>query len=315
MALYLVTGGAGFIGSNIVEHLVSAGEKVRVLDNFSNGREENLAHLRGKIELTRGDIRDRAAVSKVLEGADFVLHQAALGSVPRSIADPLETNSANVDGTLLMLHESARVGVKRFVYASSSSVYGSATGLPKREDMACQPISPYGVSKYVGELYCRIFHQVYGVETVILRYFNVFGRRQDPMSQYAAVIPRFITALCEGQSPVIYGDGTQTRDFTFVDNVVQANLKACTPGFASFGDPLNIACGGGHTLLELYDRISCLLGREIPPSFQAMRSGEVMHSFADISKARSLLGYEPSVDFKTGLEYTVAWYRQAAPLS
>jgi nucleoside-diphosphate-sugar epimerase len=311
MALYLVTGGAGFIGSNIVEELVKIGEKVRVLDNFSTGKKENITPFMDRIELLEGDIRDRDLVKKAVAGVDYVLHQAALGSIARSIADPLETNSCNVDGTINLLSASCEAGVKRFVYASSSSVYGNTPELPKKETISPFPCSPYGVSKYVGELYCRVFHDIYRLETVLLRYFNVFGRRQDPASHYAAVIPTFISALLEDRAPRIFGTGEQSRDFTFVDNVVQANLKACSPRLHSFGEAFNIACGERTSVRDLYGKISSLLSKDTPPVFCDARAGEVKHTFGDISKARELLGYEPAVDLRHGLEITVAWYRQA----
>jgi nucleoside-diphosphate-sugar epimerase len=310
MSLYLVTGGAGFIGSNIVEHLLNRGEKVRVLDNFATGHRENIASFINLIELLEGDIRNRELVKKALHGVDYVLHQAALGSIARSIADPLETNSCNVDGTVNLLFASAEAGVKRFVYASSSSVYGNTPELPKNETISPLPCSPYGVSKYVGELYCRIFYDIYRLETVILRYFNVFGRRQDPASHYAAVIPTFISSLLEGRAPRIFGTGEQSRDFTFVDNVVQANIKACSPRIQTFGEAFNIACGERTSVIDLYKKISALLSKETLPIFCEARAGEVKHTFADISKARNLLGYEPETDLNSGLLKTVEWYRQ-----
>lgn len=308
MSVFLVTGGAGFIGSNIVENLLKKGEKVRVLDNFVTGRRDNLTPFLDHISLTEGDIRDRDAVRKSLNGADFVLHQAALGSISRSLADPLETNSCNVDGTLNLLIESKACGVKRFVYASSSSVYGNSQEMCKVETMTPNPCSPYGVSKLVGEMYCRVFYEIYGLETVILRYFNVFGRRQDPDSQYAAVIPRFVTALQNSKSPVIYGDGNQTRDFTFVENVVHANMKACLPGFALFGEAFNIACGDQTSVNDLHGILSALIGKDIQPVHVEGRKGEVKHSYANIEKARSILGYAPQFNLKGGLEQTVSWY-------
>lgn len=315
MSVFLVTGGAGFIGSNIVDHLLKKGEQVRVLDNFVTGRKNNLTPFLEHIHLIEGDIRDKAAVREALEGVDFVLHQAALGSIARSIADPSETNSCNVDGTLNLLIESKACGVKRFVYASSSSVYGNSHEMCKVETLTPNPCSPYGVSKLVGEMYCRVFHEIYGIETVILRYFNVFGRRQDPDSQYAAVIPRFITALQSGKAPVIYGDGNQTRDFTFVENVVQANMKACLPDFAIFGEAFNIACGGQTSVNDLHGILSALTGKDILPVHVEGRKGEVKHSYAHIEKARSILGYAPQFDLKSGLEQTVRWYETSGACS
>ncbi len=308
MALFLVTGGAGFIGSSIVEHLVEQGERVRILDNLVTGKEENIEPLRGSIEFIRGDIRNRELLGSVLEGVDYVLHQAALGSVPRSVADPIETNSCNVDGTLSMLVASKEHGVKRFVYASSSSVYGNSGNGPKQEGLSPMPCSPYGVSKHVGEQYCRIFFDIYGLPTVILRYFNVFGRRQDPRSQYAAVIPTFITSLLEGKRPTIYGDGEQTRDFTYVDNIVQANLKACSADFQDFGEAFNIACGSPSSVNDLYGKIAGLLGTGDRAAHQDTRKGEVKHSFADIGKARKRLHYSPEITLDEGLKRTVRWY-------
>jgi len=315
MSVFLITGGAGFIGSNIVEYLLNRGERVRVLDSFVTGRRNNLTPFLDRIDLIEADIRDRAAVHEALNGADFVLHQAALGSIARSLADPWETNSCNVDGTLNLLIESRDCGVKRFVYASSSSVYGNTLEKCKVETMTPNPCSPYGVSKLVGEQYCRVFYEIYGLETVILRYFNVYGKRQDPDSQYAAVIPRFVTALQSGTAPVIYGDGEQTRDFTFVENVVQANMKACSPDFAVFGESFNIACGGQTSVNELYSILSAYVGKDVPPVHAEGRKGEVRHSYADIGKARSILGYDPQIDLRNGLEQTVRWYETSGACS
>lgn len=250
LAKYLVTGGAGFIGSNIVEELVDRNESVRVLDNLSTGRRENIEPFMDKIEFIEGDLRDLDAVRKAVEGVDYVLHQGALPSVPRSIDEPLTTNEVNVNGTLKVLIAARDAGVKRVVYASSSSIYGNSEVLPKREDMPPNPLSPYAISKLAGENYCRIFYQIYGLETVCLRYFNVFGPRQDPTSQYSAVIPKFINAMLNGERPIIYGDGKQSRDFTFVANVVQANLLACEANGVA-GELFNVACGERYTLLDL----------------------------------------------------------------
>lgn len=310
MALYVVTGGAGFIGSNIVEELVKRGEKVRVIDNFSNGKMENIQPFLSNIELFRGDIRDIDTVRQVLKGADYVLHQAALGSIPRSIANPIETNSCNADGTLNMLVASKEMGIKRFVYASSSSVYGNSEELPKKENMITKPCSPYGVSKLIGEMYCRVFFDVYELKTVILRYFNVFGKHQDPTSQYAAVIPKFITEIQRGVPPVIFGDGEQTRDFTYVSNVVEANLMACSQDIEMYGEPFNIAFGEKHSVIELFNRVASILSKEISPRFQEGRKGEIKHSYADTSKARSIFGYKPLIDFKSGIELAIEWYKK-----
>ena len=307
MANYLVTGGAGFIGSNIVERLVQQGEQVRVLDNLSTGRRENLAPWLSQIELVEDDICDLEMVRQAMKGMDYVLHQAALPSVPRSVADPATSHQVNATGTLNVLLAARDAGVKRLVYASSSSVYGNSPELPKHEGMPTNPLSPYAVSKLAGESYCRAFHQVYGLETVCLRYFNVFGPRQDPTSQYAAVIPRFATAMLGGSQPVIYGDGTQSRDFTYVDNVVQANLLACWAEGAA-GEVFNTACGERFTLLELVEGLEGIIGKQARPEFAPPRPGEVRHSLAAIEKARELLDYAPVVRFEDGLGRTVAFF-------
>ncbi len=318
----LVTGGAGFIGSHLVDELVRRGARVRVLDNFSTGRRENL-HLSDlepsdlqpsnlspstAIDLIEGDIRDLAVVKAATQGVDYILHQAALPSVPRSVADPLTTHEVNATGTLNVLLAARQAGVKRVVYASSSSVYGDSPTLPKREDMPTDPLSPYAASKLAGENYCRAFYQVYGLPTVALRYFNVFGPRQDPASQYAAVIPKFITALLRGEPPAIYGDGTQSRDFTYVTNVVQANLLACEREEA-VGQVMNVACGGRYTLLDLYRELAALTGAEVQPVFAPARPGEVKHSLAAIDRAAQALGYRPQVHWREGLRRTVGWYK------
>ncbi|HEY68191.1 MAG TPA: SDR family oxidoreductase [Thermoflexia bacterium] len=309
MIIYLVTGGAGFIGSHIVEELVRRRERVRVLDNFSTGRRENLAPFLEHVELVEGDLRDLSTVRRVAEGVDYILHQAALPSVPRSIADPLTSNDSNVTGTLHLLIAARDAGVKRVVYASSSSVYGDNPTLPKREDMSPAPKSPYAVSKLAGEYYCRVFAQAYGLETVCLRYFNVFGPRQDPASQYAAVIPKFITALLRDEPPTIYGDGHQSRDFTYVSNVVRANLLAATAPDVS-GRVFNVACGERYTVLDLVAVLTEILGTHITPVHTAPRPGDVRHSLADITAAREALGYRVEVNFHEGLRRTVAWYRE-----
>jgi len=308
LAFYLVTGGAGFIGSNIVEELVRRGERVRVLDNFSTGRRENLTLLLERVELIEGDLQDPAAVRQAVEGTDYVLHHAALPSVQRSVDDPLASNAANVTGTLNLLLAAREAGVKRVVYASSSAAYGDGPTLPKREDMLPQPKSPYAVSKLAGEHYCRVFAEVYRLETVSLRYFNVFGPRQDPASQYAAVIPLFIMSMLQSAPPAVYGDGLQSRDFTYVSNVVQANLlAAAAPGVA--GRVFNVACGQQYTLLELIATLDEILGVQVPPVHTAPRPGDVRHSLADITAAQEALGYRTAVDFHEGLRRTVAWYR------
>jgi nucleoside-diphosphate-sugar epimerase len=310
MAHYLVTGGAGFIGSNIVEELLARGERVRVLDNFSTGRRENLKPFLARVELIAGDLRDPDAVSQAVRGVDYVLHQGALPSVPRSVRDPLASNASNVTGTLTLLKAAREASVARVVYASSSSVYGDTPTLPKSEDMAPMPRSPYAVSKLAGEYYGRVFHAVYGLETVALRYFNIFGPRQDPASQYAGVIPSFIKSLLKSQPPVIYGDGLQSRDFTFVANAVQANLRAATaPGVA--GGVFNIACGVRFTLNDLVGLLNKIMGISVVPHHAEARLGDVQHSLADITRARAALGYDPLVGFEDGLRRTVDWYRRA----
>jgi len=311
MSLYLVTGGAGFIGSNIVEELVRSGERVRVLDNFSTGRRDNLAPFIDHIELVEGDLLDLATVRRAMEGVDYVLHQAALPSVQRSVEDPLTTHTNNTTGTLHLLLAARDAGVKRFIFASSSSVYGDTPTLPKEESMLPCPKSPYAVSKLTGEYYCRTFTEVYGLETVCLRYFNVFGPRQDPASQYAAVIPLFITAMLEGRPPTVYGDGLQSRDFTYVANVVQANLSAvAAPGIA--GQVFNIACGRSYTLLDLISVLNDILNTAVTPVYAAPRPGDVRHSLADITAAQRAFGYRPLVSFEEGLRHTVLWYKNRA---
>jgi nucleoside-diphosphate-sugar epimerase len=310
MARYLVTGGAGFIGSNIAEGLVERGEEVVVFDNLSTGHEENIEHLRSKIEFVKGDIRNASEVRKALDGVDHVLHQAALASVPRSIDDPVLVSEVNVGGTLTMLEESRHAGVKSFVYAASSSAYGESERLPKREDMLPAPLSPYAVSKLVGEHYCAVYAKVYGLPTISIRYFNVFGPRQDPASQYAAVIPIFVSHLLRGESPTIFGDGEQSRDFTFVKNVVNANLLAAHCEQAQ-GQVVNVACGARYTLNDLYRRLQELIGTDVEPRYGDPRPGDVKHSHSDISLAERLLGYSVEVDFSEGLKRTVDWYRSA----
>lgn len=300
---YLVTGGAGFIGSNIVKELLERGEKVRVLDNFSTGKRENLLPFNGNpnLEVIEGDLRSFHIVRDAVRGCDYILHQGALPSVPRSIKDPITSNEVNINGTLHILEAAREFGIKRVVFASSSSVYGNSDTLPKVETMPVAPLSPYALTKYAGERYCQIFHELYRLETVALRYFNVFGPNQDPTSQYSAVIPKFIKLMKEGKQPIIYGDGTQSRDFTYVSNNVEANLLACTqPGIA--GEVFNIACGERYTLLELVEAINEILGTKIQPKFLPERPGDVKHSLAEISKAKTLLGFDVKVKFVDGLE-------------
>jgi nucleoside-diphosphate-sugar epimerase len=313
---YLVTGGAGFIGSHIVEALVRRGERVVVLDNFSTGRRQNLeAALRSRSsdgpepEVIEADIRNQDAVRRALRGVTHVLHQAALPSVQRSVEDPASSHEVNASGTLHLLIASREAGVKRFVYASSSSAYGDNPVLPKVETMATAPLSPYAVSKLAGEHYCRVFHGLYGLETVALRYFNVFGPRQDPTSQYAAVVPNFVTAALAGRAPIIYGDGLQSRDFTFIDNAVDANLKACDSPAGASGRAYNIACGTAATLLDLLRILERLTGSPIRPVHEKTRPGDVRHSLAAIDEARLRLGYEPKVGIEEGLRRTVDAFR------
>lgn len=309
MTTYLVTGGAGFIGSNIVARLVEEeGSKVKVLDNFSTGKRENLSNFLDRIELIEASITNFDIVKKALEGIDYCFHQAALPSVARSIEDPIASNEINITGTLNILIAARDLGVKRVIYASSSSVYGDTPVLPKREDMPLSPLSPYAVTKLTGEEYCHLFYTIYGLETISLRYFNVFGPNQDPASTYAAVIPKFITAMIKGKEPIIYGDGGQSRDFTFVDNVVEANIRA-TKATAGLGETFNIACGQRVTINELVKDLSKILNVHIKPIHSDARTGEVRHSLADISNAQSCLGYEPKVGFEEGLRFTVEWYK------
>jgi nucleoside-diphosphate-sugar epimerase len=306
---YLVTGGAGFIGSNLVEELLKRGNKVAVLDNFSTGRRENLARFKSDIELHEADLRDANAVRKSVEGCEYILHQGALPSVPRSIADPLTSNEVNVTGTLNILMAARAAGVKRIVAASSSSVYGNTPTLPKVETMAVLPMSPYAVSKLATEKYLAAFHHVYGLETVALRYFNIFGPHQDPASQYSAVIPKFITALLRGEQPVLHGDGLQSRDFTYVQNAVDANLLACHAEGAA-GEFFNIACGERFTLLETLHGIAERMGSDILPIHEPSRPGDVKHSLADINKAEQILGYKVVASFHVGLAKTVDHFTQ-----
>lgn len=305
---YLVTGGAGFIGSHIVESLAKEGKEVNVLDNLSTGRRANLRGL--SVNIVEGDIRDSKCVEKVVRGVDTVFHQAALCSVARSVEDPVATHDVNATGTVVLLNACRNAGVRRVVFASSSAVYGESEMLPKCEDMVTTPVSPYAVSKLEGELYCQMFYKVYGLETVCLRYFNVFGPRQDPNSEYAAVIPRFIESSVSMAQPIIYGDGTQTRDFTYVEDVVRANLAASTSPQAP-GKVLNIACGERRSLLDLVQSLEKILDQDLTPVFREPRAGDVKHSQASIDLARRVLGMSPGVTFDEGLERTVAWFRNS----
>ena len=305
---YLVTGGAGFIGSHICERLLKEGQSVRVLDNFVSGKEANLELIGGDVDLIRGDIRDARTVAEAMKGVSVVFHEAALGSVPRSVADPVTTHEVNITGTLNVLLAARDAGVGRVVSASSSSVYGDTEVLPKHEGMRPQPMSPYALSKLAGEHYISVFNRVYGFEAVGLRYFNIFGPRQDPQSQYAAVIPRFITALLEGRQPVIYGDGLQSRDFTYVENVVEANLLASEAEGVS-GRAFNVACGGRYSLVDLLGKMKEILGSDIEPVHEAPRAGDVRDSQASIEAAHEAFGYRVLVDFDEGLRRTVEWYK------
>src|SRR5512146_745886 len=311
--LYLVTGGAGFIGSNLAEALLAGGHKVRVLDNFLTGKKQNLAgfteRFGGSFELVEGDLRDLATTRKAADGVDFVLHQGALPSVPRSVADPVLTNDINVGGTVNLLVAARDAGVRRVVFAASSSAYGDTPELPKREAMTPRPKSPYAAQKLAGEHYMRIFFEVYGLETVALRYFNVFGPRQDPASTYAAVIPRFITSVLTGMAPTVYGDGLQTRDFTFIDNVVEANLRACSAPREACGKVFNIACGERVSLLGILEVVYGLAACRVNPAFEPARPGDVRDSLADISLAKKLLGYAPKVAFPDGLSRTFDYFK------
>jgi nucleoside-diphosphate-sugar epimerase len=310
MKTYLVTGGAGFIGSHIAEELVRRGEKVRVLDNFITGKRENLAPFQNFIDLIDGDIRDLETCRRAVRRVDYVLHQAALPSVPRSIEEPLLAHDINVNGTLNLLVTSVEAKVKKFIFASSSSVYGDDPELPKKEGAEGRPLSPYAVHKLIDEKYCQIFYEIYGLETICLRYFNVFGPRQDPTSQYAAAIPLFITQMMRGERPQIFGDGEQSRDFTHVANVVEANIRAIEAPETTGGEAFNIACGERTSVNTLAREIGDLLGVSIQPHYTDPRPGDILHSFADIEKARQALHFEPLVGFKLGLKKAVAWYRK-----
>lgn len=306
--LALVTGGAGFIGGHLVEGLLKAGWLVRVIDDLSTGSEQNLAHAMDRIELTRGDIRDADTLERVMDGVEVVFHQAAMASVPRSIARPLLSNSVNIDGTLLVLETARQSGVRRVVYAASSSVYGESEVLPAAETLPATPLSPYALQKYTGEVYCRLYTELHGLETVSLRYFNVFGPRQNPDSDYAAVIPRFVTAALAGKAPVIYGDGEQTRDFIYVENAVQANLLAADADRAS-GSVVNIAAGKRTSLNDLWKNIRRIVDTDVEPSYAAPREGDIRDSFADLALASDLLGYDPGIGLDEGLARTIASFR------
>ncbi len=306
---FLVTGGAGFIGSHIVHELVKQGARVRVLDNLSTGKRDNLSLVQSDVELIEGDIRSYHIVNEAVRDIDVVLHQAALPSVPRSIYDPITSNEVNVGGTLNILEAAVQAGVRKFVYASSSSVYGDDPQLPKQESMVPNPLSPYAVSKLAGEKYCRVFSKIYGLPTVALRYFNVFGPSQDPDSQYSAVIPRFITAVLNGRSPTIFGDGEQSRDFTFVDNAVHANLLAAASDSGD-GAAMNCACGERFTLNHVVKTICAVSGTNVDPVYSEPRAGDIRHSHADITLAGRLIGYAPRTSFEEGLSRTVEYFQR-----
>lgn len=309
MSFQVVTGGAGFIGSHLVERLLAEGQRVVILDNFSTGREENLSDFRSnpRLEVRKASILDDAELARAFRGADCVYHQAAVPSVQKSVDRPQETHDVNVTGTLKVLLAARETGVRRVLYASSSSVYGDSEELPKREDFAPRPLSPYALQKYAGEAYAGLFSTLYGTATTALRYFNVFGPRQDPTSEYAAVIPRFVTAMLKGESPVIYGDGEQSRDFTYVANVAEANLTAAASKGAE-GAVMNVALGQQISLNQLVSILNGILGTAIRPVYQPARAGDVRHSVASIDRARQLIGFRPSVTLEDGLKRTVEWY-------
>lgn len=311
-SVFLVTGGAGFIGSNLCEALLKKGCKVKCLDNLSTGKRENVDIFIGNknYSFIEGDIRDYGTCLKACEGVDYVLHQAAWGSVPRSIELPLLYEEINIRGTLNMLEAARQSGIKKFVYASSSSVYGEDESIPKKEGGEGRALSPYALTKKANEEYARLYYKLYGLNTYGLRYFNVFGRRQDPEGAYAAVIPRFIKRLLAGEKPVIYGDGRQSRDFTYIENVIEANLKACLAGDEAAGEVYNIACGNRMYLIDVYNLICRMLDVDIEPEFGPARPGDIRHSCADISKARKYLGYKPDWDFERGMAEAISWYRE-----
>jgi UDP-N-acetylglucosamine/UDP-N-acetyl-alpha-D-glucosaminouronate 4-epimerase len=309
MAHYLVTGGAGFIGSHLSEELIRRGERVRVVDSLITGKRQNLGHL-PQVEFLHGDLADIDVARRAVQGIEYVLHQAAIPSVPRSVEDPVTSNRANIDASLNVLVAARDAGVRRVVYAGSSSAYGNSETLPKVETMPTAPLSPYALQKLVAEQYCQMFTSLYGFETVTIRYFNVFGPRQDPSSPYSGVISLFISALCEDRCPTIYGDGEQTRDFTYVANVVDGVLRACHAPGAS-GEIINVATGGRISLNQLFETVKRKVGSQLQPIYSEPRAGDVRDSQADIGKAERLLGYTPSVSFDDGLGRTVAWYRES----
>lgn len=310
MALYLVTGAAGFIGSALCRTLIAKGEKVRGLDNFSTGKPENIASFEARIDFREADLLDPAALRSACAGVDYIFHEAAIPSVPKSVKDPVASHRANVEGTFNLLMAAREAKVKRVVYAASSSAYGETPTLPKREDMAPSPISPYAVQKLCGEQYMASFYRVYGLETVSLRYFNVFGPYQDPSSMYSGVLAKFCTAMLQGQPPVIYGDGEQSRDFTYIDNTVAGNLLAmAAPAAQVAGRMFNLATGERYTLNQTVEILRGITGYSGKVNYEPERKGDIKHSLAEISEAKASMGYRPAVDFKAGLEQTVAWYR------
>lgn len=308
---FLVTGGAGFIGSNLCEAILNMGYYVRCLDDFSTGKEENIVEFleNERFELIRGDIRDVETCNKACEGIDYVLHQAAWGSVPRSIEMPLIYEEVNIKGTVNMMDAARKNGVKRFVYASSSSVYGDHPVLPKKEGIEGNVLSPYALTKRVDEEYGKLYYRLYGLETVGMRYFNVFGRRQDPDGYYAAVIPKFVKVLINNEAPTINGDGKQSRDFTYIENVIEANLKACLAPKHVAGEAFNVAYGGQDYLIDVYKKLCQLLDKDIEPNYGPDRVGDIKHSNASIDKAKDLMGYEPEYSFERGIELTIEWYK------
>lgn len=308
MTKYLVTGGAGFIGSHLTTALVKRGEAVRVLDNFATGKRENLDPIIKQIELVEGDLRNPDDCLRACSGIDIIFHEGAVPSVPKSVQDPVTSHQANIDGTFNLL-EAARISkCRRIVFAASSSAYGDAVALPKREDQLPVPLSPYGVQKLAGEMYLKAYYECFGLETISLRYFNVFGPRQDPKSQYAAAIPAFVTSILADRSPIVYGDGEQTRDFTYIDNVVHANLMASeAPKIC--GQCVNIACGDRISINRIIARINECLGKNVPIRYEPTRAGDVKHSLADISLAKQIIGYEPQISFDEGLKRSIDWYK------
>jgi UDP-N-acetylglucosamine/UDP-N-acetyl-alpha-D-glucosaminouronate 4-epimerase len=308
MSTYVVTGGAGFIGSHIAEALLQQNHKVRIVDNFSTGKPANIASFQKDVEVLTLDIASGAGLAEAFRGADYVIHEAAIPSVPKSMLDPVTSNRANVDGSLNVLVAARDAGVKRLVYASSSSLYGDSPALPKHEGMSPNPLSPYGAQKLFAEIYCQVFWKAYNFETVALRYFNVFGPRQDPTSQYSGVLAKFIPAVLQNRQPTIYGDGTQSRDFTYVANVVDANLLACTaPGIA--GEAFNVACGDRITVNSMLAQVNKIEGKNVAAIFAPVRTGDILHSQADVTKARTMMGFQAKTSFEEGLRRTIAWYR------